>query len=426
MWRQICCKWGDVMRRATAVIALVILLSGGTLVGADHAVIIGAVYPTGGAQGSGGLEEFRGVGLAADYANRQGGWHGRPLRLELVPAESWDAAPGAVERLHQAGLTIVVGSYGSTISRPAAETASHLGMVFWETGAVGEWGMATSPGTRVFRFVASGSSLGRAAVAFIRDQLAPRLPGHRPLRYAVAYVDDVYGRAVGLGAVAEINDSGRPLVAVLPYDLQHVNYDDQARQIGQARADILVVASYMADAVALRRALARAKVPLLASIGTSSSFCMPTFGHQLGKEAVGLFASDKPDGGAIRTDRLTLEARQALQWGTTAYRRRYGSGMSAAALSGFAGGLALFQHVLPLAPELSAEAVAQAARQVRLPDGSLPNGAGLALAPPGSPEAGENLRAARVIWEWIGLGTRAVVWPPAFATYPIMVPQSAR
>ncbi len=415
------------MRRVTAVAVLLILLvGGGSLAGADHGVIIGAIYPTGGAQGSGGLEEFRGVGLAADYANRQGGWRGRPLRLELAPAESWDAAPAAVERLHQAGLTIVVGSYGSTISRPVAETASHLGMVFWETGAVGEWGMATSPGTHVFRFPASGSSLGKAAVAFIRDRLAPHLEGRRPLRYAVAYVDDVYGRAVGLGAVAEIKDSGRSLVAVLPYDLQHVNYDEQARRLGQAGTDILVVASYMADAVALRRALARAKVPLLASIGTSSSFCMPAFGRQLGKEAVGLFASDKPDGGAIRTDRLTPEARQALQWGTTAYRRRYGGGMSAAALSGFAGGLALFRHVLPLASELSAEAVGRAARQVRLPEGSLPNGAGLAFAPPGSPEAGENLRAARVIWEWIGLDTRAVVWPPAFATYPIVVPQSAR
>ncbi len=100
--------------------------------------------------------------------------------------------------------------------------------------------------------------------------------------------------------------------------------------------------------------------------------------------------------------------------------------MSAAALSGFAGGLALFLHVLPLAPQLSPEAVALAAEQVRLPTGALPNGAGLAFAPPGSPEAGENLRAARVIWEWIGLNTRAVVWPPALATYPIVIPPSAR
>lgn len=413
------------MRHAAGALLILILLSG-TLAGADGAVVIGAVYPTRGSQGSGGLEEFRGVSLAAEYANRQGGWHGRPIRVELVNAESWDAAPEAVERLHQAGLSLVVGSYGSTISRPAAETASRLGMLFWETGAVGEWEMDASVGTRVFRFPASGRSLGRAAVAFVRDQLAPKLNSPHPLRFAVAYVDDVYGRAVGLGALAEIQESKLPLVAVLPYDVQHADYRDQAFQIGRARADILVVASYMADAVALRKELVRAKVPLLASIGTSSSFCMPAFGKLLGKDALGLFASDKPDGATIRTDQLTPQALAALQWGTATYRKRFRGEMTAAALSGFAGGLALFVHVLPHASQLSPSVVAAAAAQVRLPLGALPNGGGLEFAPPGSSDAGENLRGARVIWEWIGLNTRAVVWPPALATYPIVAPQSTR
>src|SRR3989442_2489823 len=181
------------MRRAVLV-TLVVILLGGPLAGADPAVIIGAVYPTRGSQGSGGLEEFRGVTFAAEYANRQGGWHGRPLRLELVSAESWDAAPEAVERLHEAGLSLVVGSYGSTISRPVAETASRLGILFWETSAVGEWEMCTSLGTRAFRFPASVRSLGRAAVAFVRRQLAPPLRSRHPPPVAGAYVGAVVRR----------------------------------------------------------------------------------------------------------------------------------------------------------------------------------------------------------------------------------------
>src|SRR6266849_3838260 len=82
--------FGWLMRRA-ALVTLVLVLLSGPLAGADSAIIIGAVYPTGGSNGFGGLEEFRGVTLAAEYANRQGGGHGRPLRLELVSAESWDA-----------------------------------------------------------------------------------------------------------------------------------------------------------------------------------------------------------------------------------------------------------------------------------------------------------------------------------------------
>jgi branched-chain amino acid transport system substrate-binding protein len=383
---------------------------------------IGAVYPTAGAQGAGGLEEFRGLGLAAEYVNGHGGVDGRPVRLRLADAESWDAAPDAVERLAHSGVTVVVGSYGSTISRPAAATASRLGLVFWETGAVGELGMAAAGGTWVFRVSPTGVALGRSAAAFVRDKLAPRVHLTRPLRYAVAYVDDVYGRSVGLGAVAEIRRSRLPLAAVFPYELRRLRYEDLADRIARARPDVLVVAAYLEDGVRLRQGLVRARVPLIANIGTSSSYCMPAFGQLLGREAVGVFASDKPDGDVIRPDRLAPAGAEALRWGIAEYRRRYHETMTAPALAGFAGGIGLFEYTLPRARDLSANAVAEAARRVNLPEGTLPNGSGLAFAAAGSPDAGANLHAASVIWEWIRPYTRAVVWPESFATHAIVFP----
>src|SRR5438046_422649 len=295
------------------VVAISLVLAMGAAAGAagsalHHSVrggapiVIGAVYPTGGGQGPGGTEEFRGAAMAAEYANHAGGWQGRPIELHLEHADSWDAAPFAVERLANRGITVVVGSYGSTISRPAAEMASRLGVVFWETGAVGQLGMAASS-PLVFRFAPTGEALGRAAVAFVREQLAPRLRVGRRLRYTVAY----------------------------------------------------------AEAVA------------------------------------------------------------ALQWVRQEYRRRYGQGVSAPVLEGFAGGLALFRYVLPNAQTLTPEAVARAAGQIRLPPGALPNGSGLFFAPSGHSDAGANLNATRVIWEWVRPKTRAVVWPPAFSTHPIVV-----
>jgi len=145
------------------------------------------------------------------------------------------------------------------------------------------------------------------------------------------------------------------------------------------------------------------------------------FGEILGDDAVGLFASDKPDGEVLRADALSADAAAALQWVREEYRRRYGQGVSAPVLEGFAGGLALFRHVLPNAPVLSSAAVARAAGQIRLPPGSLPNGSGLFFAPSGHPDAGTNLNATSVIWEWVRPKTRAVVWPPAFSTHPIVL-----
>ena len=97
---------------------------------------MGAVYPLEGSQGPGGVDEYRGVRLAAEFANDDGGVDGRPIELRPVEVASADAAAPAIAMLHADGYRFVVGSYGSTISIPAAEAASARGLLFWETVAV--------------------------------------------------------------------------------------------------------------------------------------------------------------------------------------------------------------------------------------------------------------------------------------------------
>jgi hypothetical protein len=191
------------------------------------------------------------------------------------------------------------------------------------------------------------------------------------------------------------------------------------RRIAAARPDVLFVVAYLEDGVALRREQVRQHLPLLASIGTSSSYCMPAFGALLGRDAVGLFASDKPDTHGINPTGLAPDARALLDRADAAYQKAYGHSMSAAALAGFSGAWALFRYVLPAATSMAPADVAAAARRTRVPAGSLPNGSGLEFAPPGGLDAGANVRAASVIWEWTKVNQRQVTWPPQFATAPI-------
>jgi branched-chain amino acid transport system substrate-binding protein len=401
-------------RRLAAILLVALLLAGGCS-GGPEPVVIGAVYPTNGSQGTGGTEEYRGVGLAAELANRRGGIDGRPIRLDLVPTASSDGAGPAVRDLADRGASVILGSYGSTISSAAAKVALDRDVVLWETGAVGEMPDDVTGGGRFFRVSPTGRSLGMAAVRFMRERLLPRLPGPVPrpaaLRYAVAYVDDVYGHGVATGALEQIAAGPGRLVLDAPYEPRGFDAARMARRIAAAKTDVLVVVAYLDDGVALRREMVRRKVPLVASIGTSSSYCHPQFGDELGADAVGLFASDKPDGDILDPSALRPEAAEELRWARDTYRERFGAGMPAAALAGFAGALALFRDVLPAAGGLSAEAVAAAARAVRIPEGGLPNGSGLALT-----DQGVNERAQSVIWEWVAPRDREVVWPPAFAT----------
>lgn len=388
-------------------------------------ITVGAVYPTGGGQGPGGIEEYRGLSLAAALQNTKGGVGGRSIDLRLVPADSADAAPGAVAKLAADHAAVIAGSYGSTISFPAAQAAYNRGLDFWETGAVGDLGMLATDvpppylGTRVFRFPPAGTVLGSAAVDFVANELRASLPA-RPLSYSVAYVDDPYGDEVGQGAIDEITKLGLPLAAKIPYSVTpQTDYAGMAREIAAAHTDVLFVASYVNDAVALRQQILAQHVPLVANIGTSSSYCLPAFGAALGQQAVGLFASDKPDGDVLKTSNLTPGAASALEWARSQYARRFGGSMSAAALTGFAGGWALLHDVLPSAKALTPAAIAAAARAIQLPQGALPNGSGLAFGAPGTVSAGENVRALSVIWEWTAPNTRSVVWPPSYATSPI-------
>jgi branched-chain amino acid transport system substrate-binding protein len=426
------------MKRLFALVGAATLLAGGCTKASEPPIRIGAVYPLSGSQGPGGRDEYRGVNLATAFVNQAGGVDGRPVDLVPLDVPSGDAAPGAVQTLAAKDVRFVLGSYGSTISEPAATAATRRGMLFWETGAVGGMvGWSESGGGYAeasepmapteasthglfFRVAPTGSVLGRSAIDFIADELAPRL--HRSpssLRFAVAYVDDVYGSAVADGALAELRKRGLELAGAFGYDPVSPDMPNLVHKIAASNANVLFVAAYLQDGVALRREIVRQHVPLLANIGTSSSYCMPQFGRRLGPDALGLFASDKPDADSIGTQGLTPGAVSLLERARAAYRERYGSEMSAPALAGFSAAWALLHDVLPRANAITPSAVASAAVSTRLAEGSLPNGSGLDFAPASAPDAGTNLRAATVIWEWVGVDDRAVVWPPRFATTSI-------
>ena len=407
------------LRRLASAAALLLVAGSCSLVSHDGpSITLGALYPLSGHQGPGGVDEDRGARLAVELANDHGGVNGRHVDLKQIDVEAGAATPRAMDQFKADGIDIVLGTYGSTISEPASVEAHQNGMLLWETGAVGETADDAGAGENFFRIAPAGANLGRAGVSFIHDQLAPFLD-RPPVSYAVAYVDDAYGRAVGLGAVAQVKDMGAQLAGVFPYDISTFDPKALEAKVAESRPDVLFVSAYLDDGIALRKATIDAQLPLLASVGTSSSYCMPAFAAALGPGAVGLFASDKPDAADVREDALTPEGRQNLVWARDRYAKLYRQPMSTAALAGFANAWALVGHVLPATPGFTPGQVAATARDMKLAPGTLANGAGLDIAPPGALDAGQNRAAVSVIWQWVDQNTQAVVYPPAFATRPL-------
>jgi branched-chain amino acid transport system substrate-binding protein len=411
------------MRRPIGWLA-VLLVVGSTNVACagseDPAPIrVGAIYPLSGSQGPGGLEEYHGVAIAAELVNADGGVDGRAIRLVPIDVPRGEGASAAVGDLASRGVRLVVGSYGSTISVPAAAEAQRRGMLFWETGAVGEMASPT-PADLVFRVPPTGLFLGARAIAFVADRLAASWgvePGS--LRIAIAFVNDVYGRSVARGAEDEIARRGLDLVGRFGYDPRASDLSAVVRKVGAADADVFFVAAYVRDGIELRRLTIDQGLRLHGMIGTSSSYCMPAFGRALGPDAVGVFASDKPDEVTLDADALTSASAAVLARGSQRYRARYHEDMSAAALAGFAAGWALFHDVLGAAEGVAPEDVAASARATDIPMGGLPNGSGLRFGATGTPEATSNLRAASVIEQWAGGEEPVVVWPDRFVERPV-------
>ncbi|MBV8161757.1 MAG: ABC transporter substrate-binding protein, partial [Acidimicrobiia bacterium] len=269
------------MLRRIVVSVAVIAVVGTALVAcgdSSKAITVGALYPRSGPQGPGGTEEYRGVQLAADWANNTSVVQGTRIKLVPVDAARAEQVPDAMDSLARRGVSLVVGSHGSAISAAAAREATVRKLAFFETGAVGLTAPDDSNGTNFFRLAPMGANLGRAAIDFVQDQLAPKLAAHGPLRYGVAYVDDPYGRAVAQGALDTVKERGLVLAGSFPYDANATDFGPVVARIGAAHPDVLFSAAYVPDGVAVRKALVASHTQLLAAIGTSSSYCMQAFG----------------------------------------------------------------------------------------------------------------------------------------------------
>jgi branched-chain amino acid transport system substrate-binding protein len=233
-----------------------------------------------------------------------------------------------------------------------------------------------------------------------------------------------------------------PVVIRRSYNMAAPDWPNVMADLKAAAPDVLILASHIPDGIAFRQAMLQANLKVGALIGSTMAECDPDFAGELGPDAVGIFASDRPTAGfqpsALGPDASAAYARFAAAWSTVAAATggegdssydRYGdteytihgpdedasAEESEEALAGFTAGWALFRKVLPAATGFSPADVAAAALAADLPQGSLPNGAGLRFSTDPS-RLGQNDRAAAVIWQWQAVRSYEFVWPPTYAT----------
>jgi ABC-type branched-subunit amino acid transport system substrate-binding protein len=377
---------------------------------------VGALFPLQGPMSPLAKDEYQGVLVARDLANQDGGVDGRPVEVLTREVDTPDQAAPAARDLRSQGVQVVLGTYSSELSIPASAAVAGQGMVYWEAGAVAD--RLTGRGLPlVFRVGADGSRLGENSAVFAADDLAPMLHTTPAAERAfMVVVDDDYGHSVADGVRRGAASTGLDVVGQVLYDGHAPDWTSVLAAVRQARPTVLVLVSHIPDGVAFRRAMLAADLHVDALIGSTMAQCVPDFGAQLGADAVGVFASDRPTQG-FNPGVLSPSARAVYDRFASAWRATTGRAPDEEGIAGFSAAWALFHDVLPQAAVHGLPAAAQvaaAARAVDLPDGSLPNGAGLHFST-AADRLGQNERAAAVIWQWQAVRTSVVVWPAQFA-----------
>ncbi len=391
---------------------------------------VGVVLPLTGMPAELAGQERLGIQVAADLANASGGVQGRRISLDVRDLSDATAAPQVVADFKAEGAQIVLGSYASDLSMSVSAATSDAGLVYWESGAVAD--QLTGRGLPlVFRVGADGARLGDNSATFAATQLAPLLGRTASeLRVTIVAANDDYAKSVADAAQAGVASQGAILAARIDYNLYLPDWPTVLSKLVASRPDVVILAAHIPDGEAFREAMIAAGVHVGALIGSTMAQCVTDFGEELGPDAVGVFASDRPTGG-FNPNVLSASARSVYDQLASAWRAAGNSGdPSEEALAGFAAAWALFVDVLPHASGFDPQAIAAAARAVDLPEGSLPNGSGLRFSTDAS-RLGQNELAAAVVWQWhAGAATTAdssgkiaavsaTVWPPQFATAPI-------
>jgi branched-chain amino acid transport system substrate-binding protein len=410
-----------ISRWSALLVAALVLGACAPATTSNTALVLGLMLPLSGPAAASAREELNVVHIAIDEVNHAGGVAGKQIQLLTRDVSTREATTTAVAQLKSAGATVVLGTYDSSLSIPAAHAASAAGLVYWETGAVADQ-LTGEALPNVFRVGPAGSSLGKGSAVFAADQLAPRL-GRTPgqLRISVVQVDDAYGRSVAEAAFAQAHKLGFTVAAPVTYVAWHPDWDRVFGLVAANRPDILVLASHVPDGIAFRKAMLQRGVHVKAMIGSTMAQCGPDFGRALGADAIGIFASDRPTSG-FNPAALNGSALASYDSLVSAYHRRFHRDPEEEAISGFSSAWALAHYTLPQAKTLDTAGITAAAMAQDMPPGSLPNGSGLKFARDDL-SLGQNQRSASVVWQWQGVRQSVTVWPALFATGQIeMVP----
>lgn len=382
--------------------ALLATLAGSLMMGApagaqDGTLKIGAVNPYSGPFAQYGDETTRGYELAAKQVNALGGVLGRQVEIVRGSATTAQEGLSVVEQLvGRDKVDALIGTYISSISNSASETALNYGKLYWETNA-----LAMSLTERALpNYARSGPSALTFAERSVQGvtELLSKVVGKAPgeMKVWLEHEDSAYGTSIA-EAQKELLEGAGVNVQISAHSFKAIDLTDSILRAKADAPDVWINTGYVIDTNLLLRTAQEQGFtpPVMMTVGTGDT--SETL-EALGKDYLeGVLVVSYPRADISESYGPGSDAFLEL------YRSEYGRDpIAPQGMNAYFGAMLLFEAI-QAAGSTEFEAVMTAAKAIDRPEGSSLTGYGVKFD-----DTMQNLRALPVIAQWQGGQMKAI------------------
>jgi branched-chain amino acid transport system substrate-binding protein len=209
-------------------------------------VVFGAVLPLTGASASIGEDQRRGVELAVEKINADGGVLGKPLNVVIEDsAGNAQGALNAAKKLVSVdGAKVVLGEYSSGITVPLREALAHEGVVHVNVGS-SSVSLRQKGGGTAFSVIGLDDLMARFVAKALHDKGLSKA--------AVVLPNNSYGESLNGQFATAFKEAGGAVVQTLLYTEGQSSYRRELQQVARFQPDVYLYSAYGQEAAIINR-----------------------------------------------------------------------------------------------------------------------------------------------------------------------------
>jgi branched-chain amino acid transport system substrate-binding protein len=372
----------------------------------EDVIKIGTIFSRTGPLANLGLESWRGAELARIVQNQQEGILGKKINFVNGDAVDPKTAVSEVERLCTVEkVSVIVGSFSSSISLAASAKADQHKVVYWELGAVGDQ-ITQRKLKHVFRTCPTGSDLGRDQLRFAVDVLASKIGKTKAsVRIASIYEDSAYGTACAQGIRDMAKKMGANLVIDQSYNFKASDLSSLVMRVKATNPDVILESSYENDGILFFRQAEELGLKARIIVGSGGGMNLP--GYQ---KALGNAIDNKVCNVGYPGYNLNPKYAKGIDTLAELYEKTFMLKPTAVfSVINYMGTMALWD-VIKRSGSMDSEKIVNAAVKTDIPGDKTLLRYGIKFYPPGNENMGQNMLARYFVTQWQN-GELVIVYP---------------